>query len=77
MELFISLLWDPSLFNVVLVTGCLVFAQWCRVQSDLDNLARQLENNSFEDDIVKLLGTGSIIYLNLPYPMLVPARLAL
>lgn len=77
MELFIFLLWDPSLFNVVLVIGRRVFAQWCPVQSVLYNLARQRENNGLKEDLVKLLGPGSIIYFNLPCPMLVPAKLPL
>ena len=54
MELFIFLLGDPSLFNVVLVIGRRVFAQWCAVQPILDNLTRQRKNDGLHSYLVKL-----------------------
>lgn len=77
MELFIFRLGNSSLFNVVLVISRRVFAQWCPVQSVLDNLTRQRENDRLQKHLVKLLRSGQIICFNLPCPMPLSAKLPL
>lgn len=54
MELLVFLLWNTSLFYVVLVESCRVLAQWRPVQPVLDYLTRQRENDGLQNHLVKL-----------------------